>query len=535
MSYTEYRAQEKPVSEKIHQACRKATQLGLAYIWIDTWCIDQNNAHEIAKNIESMYSYYRNSAVCLVYLFDKYIFSPDLWQSEWFRRGWTLLELLAPQEELFFDMTWTCVGSRGDMKQGIHMTTNIDTEVLDGTISFKDVDAQKKIFWIRNRFTSRPHDLAYSVLEIFDIKLGPDYSENVENTFQQMQSELLRGHPNLSPSTLFNELTCAFLATGHPVPPISWPARQVEVSAHMVLLHLSVNKLSQTCPQRLIEISSLQITEFHKNEIIPPYAILSMFTFYADGELSCSELTNACRDHESVARQKLGFKRIQQACLKARQLGLEYIYVPLLCLDQRDQDFLHNFKSIHAYYRNSALCLVYLWDVSRPGRSSFQSDYWYTVDWTIFELLAPQQEVFFDRDWHFVHNRATYMSTISVLTGVREEILEGIKSIKDVHVWERLSWLARGMPITPEGLTIFSREVLGLELEPIFDEPFDKTIVRLTREPCLVHPDVSAEFVNWSLYFSSQPPMPPIFPEVESKVILSTLAYYLLHLQVFYS
>ncbi|KAK7444293.1 hypothetical protein VKT23_015304 [Stygiomarasmius scandens] len=244
MSYTEYRAQEKPVSEKIHQACRKATQLGLAYIWIDTWCIDQNNAHEIAKNIESMYSYYRNSAVCLVYLFDKYIFSPDLWQSEWFRRGWTLLELLAPQEELFFDMTWTCVGSRGDMKQGIHRTTNIDTEVLDGTISFKDVDAQKKIFWIRNRFTSRPHDLAYSVLEIFDIKLDPDYSENVENTFQQMQSELLRGHPNLSPSTLFNELTCAFLATGHPVPPISWPARQVEVSAHMVLLHLSVNKLS---------------------------------------------------------------------------------------------------------------------------------------------------------------------------------------------------------------------------------------------------------------------------------------------------
>ncbi|THU79664.1 hypothetical protein K435DRAFT_636601, partial [Dendrothele bispora CBS 962.96] len=53
--------------QKIYDACSKASQLGLEYICIDTCCIDQA---EIACNIKSMYAYYRNSAVCLVYLYD---------------------------------------------------------------------------------------------------------------------------------------------------------------------------------------------------------------------------------------------------------------------------------------------------------------------------------------------------------------------------------------------------------------------------------------------------------------------------------
>lgn len=80
---------------KLDGCCRQAREDGFGYIWIDTCCIDKSDQIELSEAINSMFKWYRRAAVCYVYLSD--VRSEDMLpQSRWFRRGWTLQELIAP-------------------------------------------------------------------------------------------------------------------------------------------------------------------------------------------------------------------------------------------------------------------------------------------------------------------------------------------------------------------------------------------------------------------------------------------------------
>lgn len=90
---------------KLSAACDMARSLGLDYLWMDTCCIDKSSSSELSESINSMYAWYREAHLCIVYLYDV---RRDYWQyqlehSEWFRRGWMLQELIAPSEVLFVD------------------------------------------------------------------------------------------------------------------------------------------------------------------------------------------------------------------------------------------------------------------------------------------------------------------------------------------------------------------------------------------------------------------------------------------------
>lgn len=55
-----------------------------------------------------MYQWYQDAKICYVYLEDveKENWQETLQRSEWFKRGWTLQELLAPQSVIFYDRSW---------------------------------------------------------------------------------------------------------------------------------------------------------------------------------------------------------------------------------------------------------------------------------------------------------------------------------------------------------------------------------------------------------------------------------------------
>jgi len=184
----------KPGFEKIQKACAKALELGLDYLWVDTCCINQQDKTELSRNINSMYDFYQNSAVCLVYLFDAKNGRP-IHQSKWFTRGWTLQELVAPRKELFFDKHWDFIGTRITLKGQIASTTDIDTEVLDGTLRIQDVRVSDRIGWVRNRRTTIEHDWAYCLLGILDVKVDIDYDEPVTRTFERLQEKFAQAHP----------------------------------------------------------------------------------------------------------------------------------------------------------------------------------------------------------------------------------------------------------------------------------------------------------------------------------------------------
>lgn len=75
------------------------------YQQADTCCIDKASSVELDEAICSMYRWYRDATVCIVHLADTVMLA-DVTRDEWFKRGWTLQELLAPQRIKFFNKNW---------------------------------------------------------------------------------------------------------------------------------------------------------------------------------------------------------------------------------------------------------------------------------------------------------------------------------------------------------------------------------------------------------------------------------------------
>jgi hypothetical protein len=89
---------------KIKDACKRARDDGLSWIWVDTNCIDKTNSAELSEAINSMYQWYQKAQVCYAFLADVPPSSQEDYvregskfrRSRWFTRGWTLQELIAP-------------------------------------------------------------------------------------------------------------------------------------------------------------------------------------------------------------------------------------------------------------------------------------------------------------------------------------------------------------------------------------------------------------------------------------------------------
>lgn len=96
---------------KITNCCRLAKDRKLS--WVDTCCIDKTSSAELTEAINSMFTWYENAEVCFAFLSDleKVNEVYDLSSCRWFTRGFTLQELLAPREVIFFDASSMEVGT----------------------------------------------------------------------------------------------------------------------------------------------------------------------------------------------------------------------------------------------------------------------------------------------------------------------------------------------------------------------------------------------------------------------------------------
>jgi len=181
--------QKLPGYSKIRNCCSQAKLDGWQYVWIDSCCIDKTSSAELSESINSMYQWYKDAQVCYAYLADVRRGSKvkdSLRKSAWFKRGWTLQELLAPSIIVFFNSEWVDIGTKGSLAELISEITGIHDFV-----NFESACVAQKMSWAAGRETTRVEDTAYSLLGLFDVNMPPLYGEG-EKAFIRLQLEILK-------------------------------------------------------------------------------------------------------------------------------------------------------------------------------------------------------------------------------------------------------------------------------------------------------------------------------------------------------
>lgn len=200
-------------------------------------CIDKTSSAELSEAINSMFNWYRGATECYAYLNDVSVhfdYDPQdmvhvrgsfdrqniLWEaydvrgiplrghtsdtdafratmssfvaSRWFTRGWTLQELIAPENVIFFGLDWNEIG-RSDRRllPTLVKRTGIPHLVLTHKCSLDAYSVAQRMSWAALRQTSRKEDEAYCLLGIFGVNMPLLYGEGAK-AFQRLQEEIVR-------------------------------------------------------------------------------------------------------------------------------------------------------------------------------------------------------------------------------------------------------------------------------------------------------------------------------------------------------
>lgn len=143
-----------------------------------------------------MFAWYRDAQTCYVHLTD--VANDGRWQdSRWWKRGWTLQELIAPAKVDFYDGRWRKIGSKRALAKQIEQVSDIPSVLLKQQRASMQWSVAQRLSWATRRRTSREEDRAYSLLGLFRIEMALLYAEGVK-AFQRLSLRILQKHPDES-------------------------------------------------------------------------------------------------------------------------------------------------------------------------------------------------------------------------------------------------------------------------------------------------------------------------------------------------
>ena len=157
--------------QKIWDTCQQAKKDGYEWAWVDTCCIDKRSSAELSEAINSMYRWYENSRICYAYLHD--VPDPSFptcsdksrypnyngWP-EWFSRGWTLQEMIAPRNVQFFNKVWSSIGDKARLAATLEDITHVPKRILARGLAGNRPCVAQIMSWAAKRTTTRIEDRA---------------------------------------------------------------------------------------------------------------------------------------------------------------------------------------------------------------------------------------------------------------------------------------------------------------------------------------------------------------------------------------
>lgn len=148
-----------------------------------------------------MFQWYKQSKVCYAYLADvkptqeenMYDRGSSFRASRWFRRGWTLQDLVAPRDVHFFEGDWIFLEIKSVDLNFTYLPstiTGIQAEILMGESEPSDLSVACRMSWAARRQTTRVEDMAYCLIGIFDVNIPLLYGEG-KKAFIRLQETIL--------------------------------------------------------------------------------------------------------------------------------------------------------------------------------------------------------------------------------------------------------------------------------------------------------------------------------------------------------
>nr|OQO28369.1 hypothetical protein B0A51_04646 [Rachicladosporium sp. CCFEE 5018] len=173
----------------------KEPALQCHWLWVDNCCINKGDLSEVNEAINSTFAWYSTAVVCWAYLEDVFGSTiAELQRSVWFKRGWTLHELLAPRTVVFLSHHWVTLGHKcwlhpsvligyecclpmPVLNRVLAVVTGIPEMILYRYDQSTELEAKVKIGWLKDRETTRVEDMSYCLLGIFNVFLPTIYGE----------------------------------------------------------------------------------------------------------------------------------------------------------------------------------------------------------------------------------------------------------------------------------------------------------------------------------------------------------------------
>ena len=187
--------------QKLVDTCKQTKQDGYERVWIELAVSTSEAAPSFLRPLIRC----RNSQVRYAYPHDfdgssfpikkdnvKYPKSNG-WP-EWFSRGWTLQEMIAPRDLQFFNKDWQPIGDKKTLAQTLQLITQVPEHMLADGLEGNCPCVAQIISWAANRTTTRVED---GVLSLLDVNMPMLYGER-KKAFHRLRLEIIRSSDDQS-------------------------------------------------------------------------------------------------------------------------------------------------------------------------------------------------------------------------------------------------------------------------------------------------------------------------------------------------
>ncbi|CAJ2510901.1 Uu.00g065260.m01.CDS01 [Anthostomella pinea] len=257
----------------------------------------------------------------------------------------------------------------------------------------------------------------------------------------------------------------------------------------------------------LLRTDKLELVEFSE-ELAPKYAILSHtwgpdeVTLQDVQAISRKQWSQSVSQTASAIKAKKGFTKIKRTQALAAKMGYRYIWVDTCCIDKTSSAELSEaINSMYRWYQKASVCYAYMEDVEYGCNGSASGQFYlicqgsrcFRRGWTLQESIAPEDVLFYGRDWSHLGSKAKdedVRISLAAITGIDVRVLEGIVPPREMTIAARMKWASPRETTRSEDMAYCLMGLFDVNMPLLYDEGA-KAFIRLQEEILKVSDDHS--------------------------------------------